>query len=68
MSDSWKTVKADKVRIGDSVRTQTGQLVLVSRIESPFLGRPNMLALIEDTEDRWFKQPLSADADVEVRT
>jgi hypothetical protein len=67
MSDIWKTVKAEQVKTGDAVRTQTGDVVTVSRIEKSFMGLPNMLAFIEDTADRWFKQPMMADADVEVR-
>jgi hypothetical protein len=67
MSDIWKTVKAEQVKAGDAVRTQTGDVVTVSRIEKSFMGLPNMLAFIEDTADRWFKQPMMADADVEVR-
>ena len=42
-------------------------MVIVSRIDTSFMGMPNMLAFIEDTPDRWFKQPMTADADVEVR-
>jgi hypothetical protein len=68
MSESWKKVKADEVRAGDAVRTQAGSVVTVSRIESSFLGMPNMLAFIEDTPERWFKQPMMADAEVEVRS
>jgi hypothetical protein len=68
MSDTWKTVKADQVKAGDAVRIQSGAVVTVSRIEKSFMGMPNMLAFIEDTADRWFKQPMVADADVEVRT
>jgi hypothetical protein len=68
MSESWKKVKADEVRAGDAVRTQAGDVVTVSRIESSFLGMPNMLAFIEDTPERWFKQPMMADAEVEVRS
>jgi hypothetical protein len=67
MSDTWKTVKAEQVKTGDAVRTQSGDVVTVSRIEKSFMGLPNMLAFIEDTADRWFKQPMMADADVEVR-
>jgi hypothetical protein len=67
MSDTWKTVKAEQVKAGDAVRTHTGDMVTVSRIEKSFMGMPNMLAFIEDTADRWFKQPMVADADVEVR-
>jgi hypothetical protein len=68
MSESWKKVKADEIRAGDAVRTQAGSVVTVSRIESSFLGMPNMLAFIEDTPERWFKQPMMADAEVEVRS
>jgi hypothetical protein len=68
MSENWKTVKAEVVRPGDAVRTQSGDVVTVSRVEKSFLGLPNMLAFIEDTPDRWFKQPMMADADVEVRS
>jgi hypothetical protein len=68
MSDTWKTVKADEVQAGDAVRTQSGDVVTVSRIEKSFMGMPNMLAFIEDTPDRWFKQPITADAEVEVRS
>jgi len=44
----------------------SGQEVLVSRIEASFLGRENMVAFIEDTPDRWFKQPVPLAAEVEV--
>jgi hypothetical protein len=67
MSDIWKTVKAQDVTAGDTVRIQTGAVVLVSRVEAPFMGRSNMVAFIEDTPDRWFKQPMMSDSDVEVR-
>jgi hypothetical protein len=68
MSESWKTVKAVDVKVGDTVRTQSGAVVIASRIETPFMGMPNMMAFIEDTPDRWFKQPMMSDADVEIRT
>ena len=40
--------------------------MLVSRIEVPFLDRENMVALTEDTPDRWFKQPVPLAAEVQV--
>lgn len=43
-----------------------GVELTVTRIEPGFFGRDNMLAFIEDTEQRWFKQPAPNDADVEV--
>ena len=68
MSETWKKVKADEVHSGDAVRTQAGDVVTVSRIEQSFMGMPNMLAFIEDTPDRWFKQPMMVDSEVEVRS
>lgn len=67
MPDTWKAVKALDVKAGDTVRTQSGEVVIVSRIEAPFLGVPNMVAFIEDTPERWFKQPMMSDSDVEIR-
>ncbi len=67
MSESWRVTRADQVSVGDVVRTSTGDVVVVSRIETSFLGRPNMLAFIEDTPERWYKRPLTVDAEVEVR-
>jgi hypothetical protein len=54
------------VRPGDRVRLASGQEVLVSRIEVSFLGRENLVAFIEDTSDRWFKQPVQLAAEVDV--
>ena len=68
MADTWKTVKAEQVKAGETVRIQSGDVVIVSRIETSFMGMPNMLAFVEDTSDRWFKQPITTDADVEVRS
>jgi hypothetical protein len=68
MSDTWKTVKAQEVKAGDTVRTQSGEVLTVSRVEAAFFGLPTMVAFIEDTPDRWFKQPMATDSDVEVRT
>jgi hypothetical protein len=66
MSGTWKTVKAQDVKAGDTVRTQAGEVLIVSRVEAAFFGMPNMVAFIEDTPDRWFKQPMTTDSDVEV--
>ncbi len=66
--ESWSTVTASEVKVGDVVRTPSGDVVTVSRIETSFLGRPNMLAFIEDTPERWYKRPVMIDAEVEVRS
>ncbi|MCU1457639.1 MAG: hypothetical protein JWL73_1731 [Actinomycetia bacterium] len=54
------------VNVGDRIRVANGQEVLVSEIETNFLGA-GMYAFIEDTADRWFKQPMPADGQVEVQ-
>jgi hypothetical protein len=66
MTESWITMRAADVRPGDRVRLASGQEMLVSRIEPKFMGREAMVAFIEDTPRRWFKQPVPDTAEVEV--
>jgi hypothetical protein len=66
MAESWTAAKASEVVIGDVIRTQAGDVVKVSRIETPFMGNEAMLAFIEDTPERWYKRPARIDADLEV--
>lgn len=54
------------VRPGDRVRLANGREMLVSRVEANFLGRATMVAFIEDTPERWFKQPVQEAAEVEI--
>jgi hypothetical protein len=65
--EQWKAAKASAVQPGDTVRTPAGEVVVVTRIETSFFGRPEMLAFIEDTPERWYKRPMPSDADVEIR-
>ena len=67
MPEDWKTLKATDVQVGDVVRTQGGGQLTVSRIETSLMGMEGMLSFIEDTADRWYKQPVPSNADVEVR-
>ena len=67
MTDSWTGIPAEQVRLGDRVRLATGHEVLVSRIESSFMGMEAMVAFIEDTPTRWFKMPVPRTAEVEVQ-
>jgi hypothetical protein len=66
LPDHWKSAKASDVQPGDRVRTANGTEVTATHIEVAFLGRENMIALIEDTPQRWFKRPVAVDADVEI--
>lgn len=60
------TMPASDVKPGDRVRLATGQEVIATRIEPNFFGMANMVAFIQDTPERWFKQPLPVTAEVEV--
>jgi hypothetical protein len=40
--------------------------MLVSRIEPGFFGRAGLVAFIEDTATRWYKQPVPVTTEVEV--
>jgi hypothetical protein len=66
MAESWATVTAGNVQAGDRIRLATGAEMLVSRIERRFLGRDGLIAFIEDTPERWYKQPVAEAAEVEV--
>jgi len=65
-ASGWTPVTAEDVKVGDRVRLATGQELLVSRIEFPFLGMNEMLAFVEDSSERWFKQPLPLNTPLEV--
>jgi hypothetical protein len=67
MTASWTTMPVGDVMPGDRVRLATGQEVLVTRIETNFMGMEAMVAFIEDTPTRWLKQPIPQTAEVEVQ-
>ena len=66
MTDEPTTIPATEVRVGDRLRTRTGAELTVTRVDDVFLGRPEMLAFIEDTEVQWLKMPARRDAEVEL--
>jgi hypothetical protein len=68
MTDGWRSVLVSEVRVGDVVRTQSGEEVVVSRIEEAFFGMPTMLAFIEDTPGRWFKCPQPVEGQIDVKS
>jgi hypothetical protein len=64
-----ETVEATEVRVGDRLRARSGQELTVTRIDEGFMGRADMLAFVEDSEQQWFKMPALRNGDVElVRT
>ncbi len=66
MADDWQSKKVDDVQAGDVVR-YAGQEFMVARVDAPFLGRDEMVCLIEDTPARWHAYPAVLGGDVEVR-
>jgi hypothetical protein len=61
----WRPATAGDVQVGDVIKAR-GVEIIVSRIENDFLGRPGMIAFIQDTPERWFKAPMPPDAPVEI--
>jgi hypothetical protein len=66
MSELWKTMPASDVQPGDRLRLANGQEMTATKVDSSFFGMPAMVAFIEDTPNRWFKQPMPATTEVEV--
>jgi hypothetical protein len=66
MTTASATVKASEIRLGDRVRARSGTELTVNRIDEGFLGRPDMLAFVEDSDEQWFKMPALRDGDVEL--
>jgi hypothetical protein len=66
MTTAAGTVKASEVRRGDRVRARSGTELTVTRIDEGFMGRPDMLAFVEDSDEQWFKMPALRDGDVEL--
>jgi hypothetical protein len=58
-------VPATQVQLGDRLRSRDGSELIVTRIDHGFLGRPEMIAFVEDSERQWFKMPAPADSEVE---
>ena len=60
------TIKATEVQLGDRLRARSGAELTVTRIDEEFMGRADMLAFVEDSEEQWFKMPALRDGDVEL--
>ena len=59
-------IRATEVRVGDRLRTRSGDELVVTRIDEGFLGRADMLAFIEDSEQQWLKMPALRAGEVEL--
>ena len=67
MATTWISVPVSDVRVGDRVRHPSGQEFAVARIDSPFLGRQELVCLIESTDVRWHAYPVRVADAIEVQ-
>ena len=56
---------AKDLKPGDRIRLY-GQELTVTRVDSPFMGRDNMVLLVESTDERWHCLPAGTDTEVEL--
>jgi hypothetical protein len=66
MAEQWISLDAGEVQAGDRVRTPSGAEFDVARVDRPFLGRDNLVCLIESNSERWFAQPVPIGTSLEV--
>jgi hypothetical protein len=64
---AWTTMPAGTVRRGDVVKLGSGTELAVTRVEAPFLGRDDLVCLIEDSATRWLATAMAPSAEVTVR-
>jgi glutathione peroxidase len=62
----WQRTAVGEIRPDDRVRTASGVELTVSRLELAFLGRDDLVCLVEDGPERWLAQPLAVDDEVEI--
>lgn len=58
-------MKASEIAVGTRVNVRGVELT-VTRKDAPFLGRDNMILLVESTDERWACVPVTDDMDVDV--
>ena len=66
MSDVVTMIRAGDVSVGDRVRTANAMELTVTRVDEEFMGRPNLLALVEDSEAQWLKIAAPRDLELEL--
>ncbi len=66
MSVGPTLIPASEVRIGDRLRTRSGLELTVTRVDDAFMGRPEMFAFVEDSEEQWLKVAARRNSEVEL--
>ena len=64
MASNWNTVPVSELSVGDHVRFR-GSEFDIARIDANFLGRTEMVCLIEDTPTRWHAYPAQLVGEIE---
>ena len=59
-------LRVQDVRVGDRVRGARGTELTVTRIDTGLLGRDDLIALVEDSDEQWMKLPVPLDGEVEL--
>jgi hypothetical protein len=57
-------IRASDVQLGDRLRSKNGNEFTVTRIDDGFMGRPGMIAFVEDSAEQWFKMPSLLDGEI----
>ena len=66
MSELVTTIRAGEVSVGDRVRTADALELTVTRVDEDFMGQPNLLALVEDSDVQWLKIAAPRDFELEL--
>jgi hypothetical protein len=66
VSELVTTIRAGEVSVGDRVRTANALELTVTRVDEGFMGQPNLLALVEDSDTQWLKVAAARDFELEL--
>ena len=65
MAATWQSIPITEIEPGDRIRLR-GSEFEVGRVDSPFLGREQMVCVIEDSPTRWHAYPAGKAENVDV--
>jgi hypothetical protein len=66
VNDARTVIRASEVRPGDRLRLPGGGSLTVTRIDEGFMGRPELLAFVEDSDVQWVKLTAPRQGEVEL--
>src|SRR5262249_28787058 len=65
--DDWIGLAAGDVREGGRLRLPAGTEMVVSRIETGFLGYDDLVCFVEDSDTRWLAQAMWLKSEIQVK-